>query len=153
MSAPQPAAHRFLRLRRRIRRWYRQIKELRGDPDYVAKGMAIGIFVAFTPIIPFHTIVAVALSFVLRGSKAAAVIGVWFSNPLTIPPLYWASYKIGGLLVPGARIPANPSMSLPQIFALGLEISTAAVLGGILLGILPAAAAYGITRKLMTLDR
>ena len=78
----------FLRLRKRIKQGYLQVKELHGDPHYVAMGMAIGIFVACTPTIPFHTVIAIFLAFLFRGSKVAAAIGVWFSNPLTMPLLY-----------------------------------------------------------------
>ena len=67
------------------RRSLARIKELNGDPHYVALGMAIGVFVGVTPTIPFHTALALGLSFIFRGSKAAAAIGVWFSNPITIP--------------------------------------------------------------------
>ena len=153
MTASRSLKDLSLWLRQRIRKGYLQVKELHGDPHYVAMGMAIGIFVACTPTIPFHTIVAVFLSFLLRGSKAAAAIGVWFSNPLTIPPLYWASYQIGALLVPGARIPENLVRSLPELFKMGLGVSLSAILGGMLLGILPALAAYGLTRKLMAITR
>jgi uncharacterized protein (DUF2062 family) len=153
MSVSRSSKDLSSRLRRRIQQGYLQVKELHGDPHYVAMGMAIGIFVACTPTIPFHTVIAVFLSFLLRGSKVAAAIGVWFSNPLTIPLLYWASYKIGSLLIPGARIPQNLVTSLPQLFKLGLTVSLSAILGGVLLGILPAVAAYGLTRRLMAITR
>jgi uncharacterized protein (DUF2062 family) len=34
--------------------FYLRIKSLQGDPRYVAVGMAVGVFVAFTPTIPFQ---------------------------------------------------------------------------------------------------
>ena len=40
----------------------------------MAMGTAVGVFVAFTPTIPFHTILTIALAFVFRGSKPAALI-------------------------------------------------------------------------------
>ena len=55
-----------------------QIKELQGDPQYLSRGMAIGIFVGFTPTIPFHTILAVMLAIFFRGSKSAAAIPAYF---------------------------------------------------------------------------
>ena len=88
-----------LTLKERLKVFLIRIRDLQGNPQYVATGMAIGIFVAVTPTIPFHTALALALAFIFKGSKAAAVIGVWFSNPLTIPVLYYGSYKIGTLLL------------------------------------------------------
>ncbi|MEJ2430554.1 MAG: DUF2062 domain-containing protein, partial [Deltaproteobacteria bacterium] len=55
----------------------RQLKELRGKPHEISLGMAIGVFIAVTPTIPFHTVLAVSLAALLRGSKLAAALGVW----------------------------------------------------------------------------
>jgi len=60
----------------KIRELVTQLKELQGDPHYIAMGMAIGAFIAITPTIPFHMVIAVALAFVFRCSKVAALIGV-----------------------------------------------------------------------------
>ncbi len=35
----------------------------------------------------------------LRISPVAAVLGIQICNPLTIPPIYLASYKVGNLLL------------------------------------------------------
>ena len=59
-------------------------KKLQGDPHYVALGMSIGVFIAITPTIPFHTVLAVLLAYLLKASKPAAIIGVWVSNPFTV---------------------------------------------------------------------
>lgn len=72
-----------------------KIKELHGDPHYVSLGIAIGVFVAITPTIPFHTVTAVALAVFFKASKPAAIIGVWVSNPFTVFFLYFACYKTG----------------------------------------------------------
>jgi uncharacterized protein (DUF2062 family) len=118
------------------------IRDLQGDPHYVATGMAIGVFVSVTPTIPFHTLIALALAFILKGSKAAAVIGVWFSNPLTIPFLYYGSYKIGILLL-GEPLPYDIHFeSISELFGMGLDVTLAMVIGGSLLGIFPAVIAY-----------
>ena len=71
------------------------LKKLRGDPHYLAMGMAIGVFVAMTPLIPFHTVIAVAMAYIFRGSRPAAILGVWASNPFTVIFIYLGCYKIG----------------------------------------------------------
>jgi hypothetical protein len=78
-----------------LREFFKRVKKLEGDPHYISMGMAIGVFVSITPTMPFHTATAVALAFILRGSKAAAAIGVWFCNPITAPFFYLGSYKLG----------------------------------------------------------
>jgi uncharacterized protein (DUF2062 family) len=133
----------------KLRLAYENIRRLQGDPHYVAMGMGIGVFVAVTPTIPFHTIIAVALAFLLRGSKPAAIIGVWFSNPLTIPIFYYGSYKIGALVM-GMDLPAEiPYESFTDMLDLGVEVTLAMLLGGCVLGIPPAIIAYWLTWRLV----
>jgi len=123
-------------------------KKLQGDPHYVAMGMAIGVFISITPTIPLHTVIAVALAFVLKGSKPAAIIGVWFANPVTIPLFYWGSYKAGMFLL-GQSIPFDVKYeSIGKLMELGLDVTIAMIAGGAILGILPGIAAYFITRKI-----
>ncbi len=131
-----------------IREFIKNAKTLQGDPHYVALGMAIGVFVGITPTIPLHTVIAVALAFVLKGSKPAAAIGVWFANPITIPLFYWASYKIGMFLL-GKSIPFDVQYeSIGKLLQLGLDVTVAMIAGGAILGILPGIAAYFLTRKI-----
>lgn len=138
------------RLQQRFYDFIRRVKELQGDPHYIAVGMAIGVFVAVTPTIPFHTVLAVALSFLFRGSKAAAAIGVWVSNPVTIPLFYVGSYKVGNLIL-GNSIPFDPKYaSIAELAQLGLNAILAMIVGGVILGIVPGIAAYFITRKMYT---
>ncbi len=125
-------------------------KTLQGDPHYVAMGMAIGVFVSITPTIPFHTVIAIFLAFILRGSKPAAAIGVWFCNPVTVPVFYLASYK-AGMLILGRSAPFDVKYeSITELAKLGLDVTVAMTMGGVILGIIPGIAAYFITRKIFT---
>jgi uncharacterized protein (DUF2062 family) len=131
-----------------IREFTERVKKLHGDPHYVAMGMAIGVFISITPTIPFHTIIAVALAFIFRGSKAAAALGVWFCNPLTAPLFYWGSYKAGMLFL-GNQGPLNVKFeSILELIKLGADVTMAMIMGGVILGILPGIAAYFLTRKI-----
>ena len=115
------------------RRWHQmvtRIRTLEGDPHYVALGMAIGVFVGVTPTIPFHTVIAVSLAFVFKGSKPAAAIGVWFANPVTIPIFYIGSFKLGTLIL-NKPIPFDVKFeSIKELMALGLDVTLAMVVGG-----------------------
>lgn len=133
----------------KLRLAYEHIRRLQGDPHYVALGMAIGVFVAVTPTIPFHTIIAIALAFVLKGSKPAAAIGVWVSNPVTIPFFYYGSYKIGALVMQMDLPEQMPTESITDLLDLGFDVTLAMMLGGCVLGILPAIVAYVLTLRLV----
>jgi hypothetical protein len=137
--------------------WWReflwQLRQLRGKPHEIALGMAIGVFIGITPTIPLHTILAVSLALLVRGSKLAAALGVWVSNPLSIPLFYYGSYRIGKLVLglPGISLPDD--RSLLAMASLGGEIVGAMLLGGVILGIVPAIVAYVLTLKLASSRR
>jgi uncharacterized protein (DUF2062 family) len=60
----------------------------------VPRGVAVGLFVAI--IIPFmHTIIAALLAIPTRANVAVAAVFTLVVNPLTIPPMYYAAYRIG----------------------------------------------------------
>lgn len=137
-------------LKVRLKRFIARVKELQGDPKYIATGMAIGVFVGVTPTIPFHTLIAIALAFILKGSKPAAAIGVWFANPITIPFFYIGSFKLGTLIL-NKPIPFDVKFeSITALLTLGLDVTIAMVLGGAVLGILPAVTAYFLTYRVMS---
>jgi len=110
--------------------------------------MAVGVFVAFTPTIPFHTILTIALAIVFQGSKPAALIGSWLNNPLTFPAFYYGSYKLGVFML-GHDIPMHIRYdSITELMTLGWGVAVAMIAGGVLLGILPAVGAYFLTYHL-----
>jgi hypothetical protein len=136
-----------------LREFVDRVKNLKGDPHYVAMGMAIGVFIGITPTMPFHTVLAVALAFILRGSKVAAALGVWFCNPVTAPVFYWGSYKVGMYLL-GNPAPFDVKYeSVLELLNLGMDVTIAMIAGGVILGILPGIASYFITRKIITTVR
>ncbi len=137
-----------MNLRKKIRHFITRFKQLNGNPHYVALGMAIGVFVGVTPTIPFHTAIALAMAFILRGSKAAATIGVWFSNPVTIPLFYKGSYDLGISILGNSAPFSTEYESISELLKLGADVTIAMITGGIILGILPGIAAYFITRRI-----
>jgi uncharacterized protein len=134
--------------KQRVKIFYHRIKSLQGDPHYVAKGMAVGVFVAFTPTIPFHTVLTITLAFALSGNKPAAILGSWINNPLTFPFFYYGSYKVGTFLL-GHDIPGGLQYNdIKTLMTVGRDVAVAMVAGGILLGIPPAIGTYFLTLRL-----
>jgi uncharacterized protein len=133
-----------------LREFVKRVKKLPGDPHYIALGMAIGVFVGITPTMPFHTVIAVALAFILRGSKAAAALGVWFCNPISAPFFYLGSYKTGIFIFSNAAPFDTKYESVLELLKLGMDVTIAMIVGGAIMGILPGIATYFITRKIIT---
>ncbi|MCP4716996.1 MAG: DUF2062 domain-containing protein, partial [Deltaproteobacteria bacterium] len=129
-------------IKQKIHLFIQSCKELRGKPRYVAMGMSVGIFVSLMPLVPFQTIIALPLAHVLRGSKRAAALGVWFSNPLTLPVCYYASYKTGKMLL-DIKCPFDGQFgTFTELIKMGLDVTSAMLLGGIILGLIAALIAY-----------
>lgn len=62
-----------------------------------ATAVAVGLFCSFIPI-PGQMILAAGLAIIFRCNLPIAVIGVWVTNPLTMPPLFFFAYKVGSWL-------------------------------------------------------
>ena len=58
----------------------------------------IGLFCAFMPV-PMQMLLAAAMAVVLQANLPMAVVLVWISNPLTMPPMFYGAYKLGALLL------------------------------------------------------
>jgi uncharacterized protein (DUF2062 family) len=132
-----------------------RMRQLEGNPHYIALGMALGVFVSITPIIPLQTIVAVLLAFLFRGSKSAAALGTWLSNPLTIPVVYYANYKLGcSVLGYQTTLDSVTFDSFSQLMGLGLEVTWAMIVGGLVIGSILGVVAYFVTfRVFITIRR
>ncbi len=85
--------------------WLRKFVRLNDTPQSIAAGASIGMFIAMLPIYGFQMIVAAAVAAVARVNKVAAVVPVWITNPLTIPPILYLQYKLGKLAVWGEEDP------------------------------------------------
>ena len=62
----------------------------RSVPRAVALGLGIGVIIPF-----MHTVIAAILAIPLRANVAIAAAFTLVVNPLTIPPMYYAAYRIG----------------------------------------------------------
>lgn len=62
----------------------------RSVPRAVALGLGIGVIIPF-----MHTVVAALLAIPARANIAVAAAVTLVINPLTIPPIYYAAYRIG----------------------------------------------------------
>jgi uncharacterized protein len=64
----------------------------------VPRAVAVGLLIA--PIVPVaHTVVAALAAVPTRANIVIAAAITWLINPLTIPPFYYAAYKIGAALL------------------------------------------------------
>ena len=62
-----------------------------------AGGAAIGVFCAFIPI-PIQTLSAAALAIFFRMNLPIAILFSFLANPITVPFIFFYSYKLGSIL-------------------------------------------------------
>ncbi|MFZ3208961.1 MAG: DUF2062 domain-containing protein [Geobacteraceae bacterium] len=82
-------------------KWKKRCKEilsLDNHPGHIAAGLAVGVFISFTPFFAFHTALALASAFIFRLNKVTCITGAWVNTPLTVVPVLALSYKLGDLL-------------------------------------------------------
>ena len=73
----------------------------------VARAMAAGLFAAFIPA-PMQMLIAASLAIPIRANLPISVGLVWLTNPLTMPPIFYCTYKMGSWLL------GVPPMELPD---------------------------------------
>jgi uncharacterized protein (DUF2062 family) len=64
-------------------------------PHRLALGVAIAMFITFTPTIGFQMALVFALCWLLGGNKLVGLPLVWISNPATIVPIYYPCLWLG----------------------------------------------------------
>ncbi|MDQ6959769.1 MAG: DUF2062 domain-containing protein [Mariprofundaceae bacterium] len=60
----------------------------------LARAFFIGLICAFIPV-PFQMILAAAGAILINANLPISVALVWLTNPVTMPPVYYACYKTG----------------------------------------------------------
>ena len=68
------------------------------DRGALAGGLSLGLFVAFTPTIPFQMLTCAIGALIFRVNLPIAWVACWITNPATIVPFYVMWYNIGEYL-------------------------------------------------------
>tara|TARA_R110002096_G_scaffold269820_10_gene463716 strand:+ start:13496 stop:14008 length:513 start_codon:yes stop_codon:yes gene_type:complete len=63
-----------------------------------AGAIAAGLFIAFIPL-PAQMVIAAAVAIIIRVNLPVAVATVWITNPITMPPMFYAAFWVGSLLL------------------------------------------------------
>lgn len=144
-----PAAHKL-----RGHRNLRIFGGLLDDPNLwhlnrasVALAVAVGLFMAFVPV-PFQMVLAAAGAIVLGCNLPVAVAMVWVTNPVTMPPIFYAAYRFGAWMLgekPGAL---HFEMSFHWLLNRLGAVWRPFLLGCLVMGVLSAVIGYSVIRIL-----
>jgi len=84
-----------------MKRWFtescRRLCSIEDSPECIARGLAIGMLIGFTPLFGVKTLLALLFTILLRGNKIATVIGVTIHDLALpfLPLLLRAEYDVG----------------------------------------------------------
>lgn len=104
-------------IQRPARYFYLKLIRQDGSLDQISAGMALGVFIGLiTPPGP-QMIIAVIIATVAGWNKISSALGVWITNPFTIPFIYPLQVWLGSAI---ADIPLNfaSPTTIPELWAL-----------------------------------
>jgi hypothetical protein len=141
----------MINIKNLLKSFYKKFITLKGDPGKIAMGMAIGIFIGVTPLVPFHTVLIICICYLSRQNITAAYLGSWIiSNPLTMPFFYYGEYCLGKKLfgLPSCHMVFN-DYSFLTILQQGWKVCLPLISGGMMLAPFFAVPAYFLTYRLI----
>ncbi|HEU5238993.1 MAG TPA: DUF2062 domain-containing protein [Pyrinomonadaceae bacterium] len=149
-----------------FRSTFRRLLAIDDPPERTALAFSIGVFIAFSPFLGLHTILATLLAFLFRFNKIAIYTGTFINNPfLTLVPIIVASYAVGALIfgrplkIPseGVELLTHPRIFsgdyYRQLFVQSWYIVEPFALGGIVLSVVCSLVAYPLTLRALRLYR
>lgn len=137
---------------------YTKIVRGSGSPDYIARGWSLGVFVGCVVPVFCQLIVAVPLSFVLKGSKIGAAAGTFVTTPPTAVFIYPVQIWVGNrFLGGGLSFESIKKASTDMLFAgnwdgfvkMGMELIAAFFAGGLLWAAVMTPVTYILVRFLV----
>lgn len=153
-------------LRKLIRRWTPTPEQVRDHPHLrrvahllhdaalwslnrrtVSGAVGVGLFIAFVPV-PLQMLVAALVATAVRVNLPIAVAMVLVTNPVTVPPLYWAAYELGATLLQRAGPGLDAVPSLTWFLEAISQIWQPLLLGLIVMGLGAGAIGYAAVRLL-----
>ena len=110
----------------------------------VARAMAIGLFAALIPM-PMQMLLAAALAIPLRGNLPISISLVWLTNPLTMPPVFYCTYKMGAWLMHAPAVSMPDQLSMHWITSQLAALWEPLLLGSVVAGLVCAVLGYCLT--------
>ena len=139
---------------------FRRLLAIDDPPERTALAFSIGVFIAFSPFLGLHTIVATLIAFAFRFNKVAIYTGTFLNNPpLTLVPIIVASYAVGALVLgrplkipdDGVELLKSPHLLTGdyyrKLFVQSWNIVEPFALGGVILSVVCSLIAYPLTLR------
>ncbi|MCU7836031.1 MAG: DUF2062 domain-containing protein [gamma proteobacterium symbiont of Taylorina sp.] len=116
----------------------------------VSGAFAVGLFCAFIPL-PSQMIFAAACAILLQVNLPISVSLVWITNPVTMPPIFYGSYKLGAFILGYELLETDYQMNVEWFSSQIEHIWQPFLLGCFIAGTISALIAYTTIRLLWRL--
>jgi len=111
---------------------------------------AVGLFMAWMPV-PFQMLLGAAGAILFQVNLPLSVALVWFSNPLTMPPLFYFAYLVGATILGIPESEFNFELSTEWLMQSMGVIWQPLLLGCLIMGVISAVVGYTAVRLLWRL--
>ena len=139
LSALRPVAH----LLNRPEVWHLNRRGVSG-------AAFVGLFSAFIPV-PSQMLLAAIIAIYVRVNLPISVALVWITNPITIPPMIYGSYRVGawvlGTDVTELEVELSLDWVLANFVAIGKPLFVGSVICGLIAGSIGFTASHFIWRN------
>lgn len=95
----------------------KKLLALEDTPERIAKAFALGVFLAFSPLIGLHMLLGFGLAFCCGLNRVAFLLGLFINNPWTLIPIYAAGTYIGGLIIGFPQVHDLPGFELQSFWS------------------------------------
>jgi uncharacterized protein (DUF2062 family) len=143
-----------------FRKTFRRLLAIDDPPERTALAFSIGVFIAFSPFLGLHTIIATVIAFLFRFNKVAIYTGTFVNNPFfTLVPIIIGSYAVGAFLLgrplripdQGLALLKDPHLFTGayyhRLFVESWNIVWPFAAGGMVLSVVCSALAYPLTLR------
>ena len=132
--------------KRWTRYWYLRLMRQKSSPKNLAAACALGMFIGAMPIIPFQSVVVIALAFAFRVNKLAAWLATCYSNAATMVPFYYFLFIVGKTVMPFENVAFDPEhLEMTQLIDAGWQVFAVMFTGGFLFGVPATILTYFLT--------
>jgi uncharacterized protein len=112
-------------------------------PHEIAMGLALGVLIAFVPVMGTHTILAIGLASLLRLSPLIVLVGTQISNPLSYPFQLFLCAEVGNLILKGYFLEITFSKNFKYLLS---HYLWPIVVGSVVLGMLASGISYVVIK-------
>jgi uncharacterized protein (DUF2062 family) len=141
---------------------FRRLLAIDDPPERTALAFSIGVFIAFSPFLGLHTIMATAIAFLFRFNKIAIYTGTFINNPFfTLVPIIIVSYAVGAFVLgrpwhipdEGLELLKNPQLFsgdyYRRLFVQSWHIVWPFTVGATVLSVVCSVLAYPLTLRVL----